>query len=127
MTFRALVPMLRTWDFPRSLVFYVDALGFARVAGGTDDGWAALERDGVELMLSVPNAHLAETAAAFTGALYFRVDDVDAWWDRLRDRARVCYPVEDFDHGMREFGVFDDSGYLLQFGRPLPAPANPGA
>lgn len=127
MTLRALVPMLRTWDVLRSLSFYVDALGFACVAGGADDGWAALERDGVELMLSAPNAHLAETAAAFTGSLYFRVDDVDAWWDRLRDHARVCYPVGDFDHGMREFGVFDDSGYLLQFGRPLPAPANPGA
>lgn len=132
MTLHALVPMLRTWDFPRSLAFYVDVLGFACVAGGADDGWAALQRDGIELMLSAPNAHLAETAAAFTGSLYCRVDDVDGWWARLHDRARVCYPIGDFEHGMREFAVFDDSGYLLQFGRPLDAidasaPASTGA
>lgn len=125
MSLRALVPMLRTWDFPRSLAFYADALGFVCAAGGADDGWAALERDGIALMLSAPNAHLAETAAAFSGSLYFRVDDVDAWWDRLRDRARVCYPIADFAYGMREFAIYDDNGYLLQFGTPVPRETTP--
>jgi hypothetical protein len=37
----------------------------------------------------------------------------------LKDHARVCYPIEDFHYGMREFAIFDNNGYLLQFGQPL--------
>ena len=70
-------------------------------------------------MISAPNAHLDEHAAAFTRSFYFRTDDVDDWWAALWDKARVCYPIEDFDYGMREFAAFDDNGYLLQFGQPL--------
>lgn len=33
---------------------------------------------------------------------------------------RVCYAIENFGYGMREFGVYDNNGYLLQFGQPLP-------
>ena len=69
-------------------------------------------------MLSGPNRHQGDAAPAFTGSLYFRTDDVDGLWRSLKDRARVCYPIEEFDYGMRELGVYDNNGYLLQFGQP---------
>lgn len=119
MSLHSLTPMLRTWDFPGTLAFYTDTLGFACVSSGVDPGWATLSRDGIEIMISAPNAHLDEHAAAFTGSFYFRTDDVDGWWAALQDKARVCYPVEDFDYGMREFAVYDNNDYLLQFGQPL--------
>jgi uncharacterized glyoxalase superfamily protein PhnB len=56
-----------------------------------------------------------------TGTLYIHCDDVDAAWERIKDAARVCYPIEDFDYGMREFAVFDNNGYLLQFGQEIDA------
>lgn len=119
MHLNALAPILRTWDVPETLAFYTGTLGFACAAGGVEAGWAALCRDGIEIMISAPNAHLDERAAAFTGSLYLRTGTVDAWWEALRDRARICYPIEDFDYGMREFAIFDNNGYLLQFGQPL--------
>ena len=119
MTLLALAPMLRTPDVPASVAFYRDVLGFACDSDG-GDGWAALRRDGVEIMLATPNAHEGDTAPAFTGSLYLRTDDVDGWWSRLKDAARVCYPVGNFRYGMREFAVYDNNGYLLQFGQPLP-------
>lgn len=70
-------------------------------------------------MLSMPNAHEGDNRPAFTGSLYFRVADVDALWSTLQGRARTCYPLESFDYGMREFGIYDNNGYLLQFGTPL--------
>ncbi|WP_242109197.1 bleomycin resistance protein [Luteimonas aquatica] len=118
-----LTPMLRSWDLPGSIAFYTGTLGFALQGGGADDGWASLACDGVEIMLAAPNAHEGDAAPAFTGSLYLRTGDVDAWWRRLKDAARVCYPVEDFDYGMREFAVYDNNGYLLQFGQPLCAAA----
>ena len=36
----------------------------------------------------------------------------------VKDHVRVCYPIEDFHYGMREFAIFDNNGYLLQFGQP---------
>lgn len=34
-------------------------------------------------------------------------------------QAGICYPFEDFAYGMREFGIYDNYGYLLQLGQEL--------
>lgn len=120
MKLEALTPMLRTWDLRGSVSFYADVLGFVCEAFDEELGWASMRRDGVALMLSAPNPHEGDAAPAFTGSLYFRTDDVDGLWQRVKDRARVCYPIEDFEYGMREFAVYDNNGYLLQFGQELP-------
>jgi len=39
-------------------------------------------------------------------------------WRRVEGRARVCYPIETFEYGMREFAVYDNNGYLVQIGQP---------
>ena len=115
---QALTPMLQTWDLPGSVRFYTEVLGFTLDRLSEEWGWAALSRDKVTIMLSGPNAHDPVTAPAFTGSLYLRTTDVDRDWEALRNRARVCYPIEDFEYGMREFAIYDNNGYLLQFGQP---------
>jgi uncharacterized glyoxalase superfamily protein PhnB len=121
MKIQSLTPMLRTWDIRASIAFYTDVLGFGCESLSEEQGWASLRRDGVAIMLAVPNQHEGDTAPAFTGSLYFHTDDVDGLWQRLKDRVRVCYPIENFEYGMREFAIYDNNGYLLQFGQPLPA------
>jgi uncharacterized glyoxalase superfamily protein PhnB len=120
MLLHSLTPMLCTWGLPGTLAYYTNNLGFTCVSGSVEAGWAELFRDGIEVMISAPNAHLDEHAPVFTGSFYFRTDAVDGWWAALGTVARVCYPIEDFDYGMREFAVYDNNGYLLQFGQPLP-------
>ncbi len=112
-------PMLRTKNLRGTVDFYTDVLGFQCAAFNEEWGWASLQLDDVTVMVASPNAHEPFEAPAFTGSLYFRTDDVDALWGRLKDRAKVCYPVEDFEYGMREFAVYDDNGYLLQFGQDI--------
>jgi uncharacterized glyoxalase superfamily protein PhnB len=113
--------MLNTWDLKGSLSFYTEVLGFECDSFSEEWGWASLKRDGVAVMLTRPNQHMGYTAPQFTGSLYVKTDDVDGLWQKLKDRARVCYPIESFEYGMREFAVFDNNGYLLQFGQALPA------
>lgn len=119
MDIEQLTPMLRTWDLAGSIEFYRGVLGFECEAHDAGSGWASMACGPVSVMLSGPNEHEGDRAPAFTGSLYFRVRDVDGLWSRLKDRARVCYPIETFDHGMREFAIYDNNGYLLQFGEPI--------
>lgn len=117
---RSLVPVLRVPDVAATATWYRDVLGVECDNHERED-WTLLRRDGVELMLSAFNAHEGDFACVFTGSLYLRCDDVEAWWLRLKDKARVCYPIESFEYGMREFAVYDCNGFLLQFGQPLAA------
>jgi len=113
----SLAPLLWTRDIDVTIKFYRDLLEFQ--CANRMEGWAALKRDQVELMVSLPNAHESFDKIGFTGSFYFRCDDVDAIWNRVKDRAAVVYPVEDFEYGMREFAIRDNNGYILQFGQEL--------
>jgi uncharacterized glyoxalase superfamily protein PhnB len=124
MTLHALTPMLRTPDLRKTIDFYTEVLGFTCEHVSDDWGWAALRSGPVEIMLSGLNVHEGDLATSFTGSLYLRTDDVDGLWRRLKDRARVCYPIEDFEYGMREFAIYDNNGYLLQFGQEVSGEAD---
>jgi uncharacterized glyoxalase superfamily protein PhnB len=110
-------PMLSVTQVEPAIAFYRDILGFDCVA--SMDGWACMGRDGTEVMLALPNAHLPFERPLMTGSIYFNTDDADAWWNRLKDKAEVVYPIEDFPYGKREFAIRDNSGYLLQFGESI--------
>ena len=119
MKLQFLRPMLWTEDFDATVTFYTDILGFS-VEGRNDDwGWASLNKDDVWIMLAKPNAHEKYDKIGFTGSFYFTTDDVEAMWTALKDKARVCYDIETFPWGMREFAIYDNNGYLLQFGQEV--------
>jgi len=59
MKLNRLVPILWTNDLDGSIAFYRDLLGFECV--NRAEGWASLQKDEVELMLSLPNAHEPST------------------------------------------------------------------
>ena len=70
-------------------------------------------------MIAKPNEHTKYDKIGFTGSFYFNTDDVDAMWAKLKDKAAVGCGIENFEYGMREFAVFDNNGYLLQFGQVI--------
>lgn len=113
-----LSPILYTADLPGTLEFYTGILFFELISGGIEEKWAMLRSGAVELMISVPNSHIPFPQAMFTGSFYFRVKEVDTYWNALKDKVNICYPLENFDYGMREFAFYDNNGYLLQFGSP---------
>lgn len=114
-----LSPILYTADLPGTLEFYTGILSFELISGGAEEKWALLRYGPVELMISAPNNHIPFSKAMFTGSFYFRVKEVDTYWHVLKDKVNICYPLENFDYGMREFACYDNNGYLLQFGSPV--------
>lgn len=117
MKLTSLTPMLRTWEFQESIAFYTNVLGFQVDSINEEMGWASLHKEELAIMLSAPNEHEGDIVPEFTGSLYFTTDDVDALWLLLKDIVEVCYPPENFEYGMREFAIYDNNGYLLQFGQ----------
>ena len=116
---RKLTPMLETPDLAETISFYTEVLGFSCNNRSDEMGWAHLSKDEVEIMFSLPNAHRNIPQPIMSGSLYLYTDQVEALWTNLKDRCAICYPLETFEYGMREFAVFDNNGYLLQFGQDI--------
>ena len=114
-----LTPMMWTDQFRETIDFYKTHLGFDCVSMDADLGWAAMQRDGIELMISRPNEHTPFDRPTFTGTFYFVTDDASTLWKQLKDTAKIVYPLEDFEWQMREFAIYDNNGYMLQFGQDI--------
>ncbi|MEO8650319.1 MAG: hypothetical protein ABI539_14235 [Acidobacteriota bacterium] len=70
-------------------------------------------------MIARPNVNTKYDKIGFTGSFYFTTESVDDLWTKLKDIANVCYGIENFEYGMREFAIYDNNGYLLQFGEEI--------
>ena len=117
MKLKGLAPILTTDKLDETIDFYTKILGFKCVGHDKETGWASVSRDKVLIMFSAPNAHIAFDKPEFTGSLYMYSDDVVAEWEKINKNVSVCYPLEVFDYGMKEFGFYDNNGYLLKYGQ----------
>ncbi|GAB0156856.1 hypothetical protein CHRYSEOSP005_21230 [Chryseobacterium sp. Alg-005] len=116
--YTALRPILWTENLDDTIGFYMHILGFTLLERNDEWQWASLQKDDIQLMLSKPNEHENFKGTGFTGSLYFNVDQVDELWEDLKTKAKICYEIETFAWDMREFAIYDNNGYILQFGQP---------
>lgn len=117
--FTSLRPVLWTERLDETIGFYTQFLGFILQEKNDDWQWASLEKDGVQIMLSKPNELENFNGIGFTGSFYFNVNNVDELWEDLKTKAKICYEIETFDWEMREFAIYDNNGYILQFGQHI--------
>lgn len=113
-------PVLAVKDIDETISFYRKILGFE--CENRLEGWAALRKDDVEIMITLPNAHEPFEKCVLTGSIYFNTADVDELWNSVKDKANIVYPIENFYYGMREFAIRDNNGYILQFGQEITDP-----
>ncbi len=111
--------MLWTNELEATIEFYTQVLGFELDEYNVDWGWCSLSKDAVAMMFAKPNEHVAFDRPYATGTFYVYTEAVDELWLALKDRTTIFYPIENFAHGMREFAIKDNNGYILQFGREL--------
>ncbi|MES2005300.1 MAG: VOC family protein [Bacteroidota bacterium] len=120
MKFTGLTPMLWTNDLKQTIDFYQDILGFELDTYNEEWGWCHLHKDAVNIMFTKPNEHVPYNGnPLFTGSFYLYTEEVDALWEALQTKVTASYSIANFPHNMREFAIFDNNGYLLQFGREL--------
>jgi len=119
MKLNSLRPVIWTDKFNETIDFYTEMIGFTVGERNNEWGWASLYKDGVEIMLAKPNEHIPFEKPAFTGSFYFNTDQIDEVWEHLKDKVKICYEIENFEWEMREFAIYDNNGYVLQFGQNI--------
>lgn len=133
MALTRVIAALPVRNIAAAVAFYASRLGFS--AGYSDEGFARLERDAVELHLwaasdeswkqrqaleANPIRSGAESFIAGTASCRIALDqEIDALYETLAS-AGVLHPTDpgspvDTDWGTREFAVLDQDGNLLTF------------
>lgn len=72
-----------------------------------------------EIAFNLPNDHSEFEKPILTGSIYMHVENIDEFWEKLKDKVEIIYEIENFDYGMREFGIRDCNGYILNLGENL--------
>lgn len=119
MKLERLTPMLYTKHLSETVKFYIDKLGFQCEELDEAAGWALVQKNDIQLMFSLPNVHLPFEKPHFTGSFYFKIQNAEQLWKELKEEVNIGYPLEVFEYGMKEFGIYDNNGYLLQFGEEV--------
>ena len=135
----ALVPELNVTSLPASLAFWRDLLGFRVLYDRPEQGFAAIERDGVEFMLedTIPappsgsaSGRPAHARNPMDAGINFEitVTDVGALLGGLRQASWPIFfgPEERWyrvdageETGVHQFLVQDPDGYLLRLSQSL--------
>jgi uncharacterized glyoxalase superfamily protein PhnB len=114
--FTKIVPVLKVADLERAVGFYTGVLGFTVCWRAANDGGGEncmLQAGATDLLLST-GSQLGDKPQ-FTGTLYFHLDGVQEFFERIKDQVEIVWPLEEMDYGQREFGIRDHDGYTLAF------------
>lgn len=117
---KKIVPVLKVADKQRAVDFYTGVLGFTVCWRAANDGGGEncmVQAGATELLLST-GSHLGDTPQ-FTGTLYFKMDAVQEFFDRIKDKVGIVWPLETMGYGQTEFGIRDCDGYVLAFAEAL--------
>lgn len=111
--------MLWTENLEATIQFYKLYLNLELIEFNTSWGWACMGNGDFEIMFASPNEHTSYDKIVFTGSFYYTTNKVNDWWQKLEKHPNIFYPIENFDHGMREFAIKDNNGYIIQIGQEL--------
>lgn len=121
MKVKHLFPMLATENIEKTLEFYTRVLGFKCQGKYPEENpcWISLCNGKTEIAFNLPNDHSEFEKPTFTGSIYLHVENIDEVWEKLKDKVEIIYEIENFDYGMREFGIRDCNGYILNLGEEI--------
>lgn len=117
MKVKHLAPTLGTLNLKKTIKFYQEYLGFECLGMYPDAEnpcWVSLMNGDVEISFNTNHKKLS-----LSGSIYLFVEDIEEVWERLQNKVEIVYPLEDFNYGMREFGIRDCNGYVLNIGENI--------
>jgi uncharacterized glyoxalase superfamily protein PhnB len=114
--FLKIIPVLRVSDLQNAVDFYTNILGFSICWRAANDGGGEnvmLQAGATEVLLST-GSHLGGKPA-FNGTLYFHMTGVREFFEKIKSKVEIVWPLEAMEYGQTEFGIHDCDGYTLAF------------
>jgi lactoylglutathione lyase len=125
---KKLTPNLIVSNVERSLAFYEGVLGFARgmtVPEQSPYVFASVTGGPVEIffndeaVVAKESPQLAGKGRGGGNTMFIEIDDIDAYYEQIRNRVHIVLPLVNQWYGMREFGIEDPDGYVITFAQPV--------
>ena len=117
MKIHELSPILWTKSIPETITFYEEVLGFS--SQSSFPNFISFEKDDTRIMFVVPQDSPDPFKPALTGSIYLFVDDVNAFWEQVKNKASIKSPLVDRAYLMKDFCIVDNNGYELVFGQDI--------
>lgn len=99
-------------DLHKAIEWYENVLGFECNGADINDRWEYADFASDE---GAVFAIMVDENVPSHGRFNFDVDDVDALWEKLRDKAKIIQPIETMPYGTRKFTITDLDGNELGF------------
>jgi uncharacterized glyoxalase superfamily protein PhnB len=103
--------LLKCHDIETTMSFYKEILDFD-VVDNRDDTCTVKKEDCAIVFTS---QDLWEGHPKCTGTIYMFIEDIDSYYESIKEKAIVLWPLQDMSYGTREFGVKDYDEYHLAF------------
>ncbi|MCD4698818.1 MAG: VOC family protein [Bacteroidales bacterium] len=124
MELKSLTPNLMVKDVNKTLDFYTNVLGFELLQTVPEKGtfdWGFVKLGNVMLMFQKDTSIKAEykelenyeKGGAFT--LYIQVEELQKWYETIKDKTKVIKPWHKTFYGANEFAIIDINGFILTF------------
>jgi len=107
----SLTLLLHCKSLPATCEFYRDALGFK--VGTTLNNTATVSLNGSSLIFT--DSDLWKSAGCGSFTIYIAVTDIGRYFEAVKDKLEVAWPLQEMSYGSREFAVKDCNGYLVAF------------
>ncbi len=107
--------LLKCHDVETTKSFYKEILEFE--VSSSANNTCTVEKEGGIIIFT--SEDLWSGYPKCTGTIYFFIDDVDLYYEAVKDKALIKWPLEDMPYGVREFGVKDYDEYFLAFAQRI--------
>lgn len=119
---KSLTPNLFVRDMDETIRFY-ENIGFKTTMTVPEEGnfvWVMMTCGQVNFMFQTMEslgADLPEISREDGGSLllYIQVDEIEGFYERIKDRVKVLKGLEKTFYGATEFSMLDNNGYVLTF------------
>lgn len=103
--------LLKCHDVETTRAFYREILNFE--VFDSDQGSCTVQKEDCTIVFSAEGLWSGNPEC--TGTIYLFINDVDAYYESIKEKVIVLWPLQDMPYGTREFGVKDYDGYHLAF------------
>jgi len=111
----ALKLLLKCGNIKETKAFYSELLEFD--VSESDEGTCTVEKEGGTIIFTEED--LWSGYPKCTGTIYFFLQDVDAYYELVKESVIMRWPIEDMPYGIREFGIKDCNEYTLAFAKQI--------